>query len=233
LQSTIEAAADEIEQGARTGENFDKATARIYRGVRLQVIDELLLKRFGPVAEDWSRSRRQRHHQLAETLDRSIPAAAVIDSPDFHCDAAMGGLARWLRAIGYDARFWPGIADPDLIRIALGTTAILLTTDGRLMAHGAIAQGAIAALLVPVTLDKHGQAAFVAAKLDLPIRAPRCMTCGGQLARIDKQSVRDRIPPRTFPWLDDYFVCCRCGRLFWEGTHWQRIRSRLKRLAAE
>jgi uncharacterized protein with PIN domain len=58
------------------------------------------------------------------------------------------------------------------------------------------------------------------------------MACGGELAPVDKQSYRDRIPPRTFPWLDDYFLCRRCGRLFWEGTHWQRTRSHLKRMFA-
>jgi uncharacterized protein with PIN domain len=231
LQAAIEAVADEAARDSQTGECRNATIERIYARTRQQLIDELLLKRFGIFSEDWSRSRRQRHIQLAENLDRSIPAAAVGDSPDFHCDAALGGLARWLRAIGYDASFWPDIADPVLMRTALGATAILLTTDSRLMAHGAIAQGAIAALLVQVTLDKHGQAAFVASTLQLPIRSPRCMACGGQLAPVEKQSVRDRIPPRTFPWLADYYVCRRCGRLFWEGTHWQRIRGHLKRIS--
>ena len=41
-------------------------------------------------------------------------------------------------------------------------------------------------------------------------------------------AVAERIPPRTARWKDEYFVCARCGRLFWEGTHWERIRERLR-----
>ena len=54
------------------------------------------------------------------------------------------------------------------------------------------------------------------------------MACGGLLRATTKQSVRDRIPPRTALWLDDYFVCAECDQLFWKGTHWQRIRARLR-----
>jgi uncharacterized protein with PIN domain len=231
LQSAIEASLAEIAR--KTGAGSDQITVRdvVYRARRRQVIEALLSLRFAPDDGDWSRSRRRRRDQLADLLERSIPAMPSGDDPDFHCDAALGGLARWLRAIGYDARFWPGIADPDLVRMMIGSSAILLTTDTRLMQHGAIAQGAVAALLVPITLDKRGQAEFTVATLELPVRATRCMACGGELVRVDKESVRERIPPRTFPWLDEYFICRRCDRLFWEGTHWQRIRSELVRLA--
>ena len=52
---------------------------------------------------------------------------------------------------------------------------------------------------------------------------PRCMSCGGELRRVEKEALRERIPPRTYRWLDEYFVCARCDRLFWRGTHWMRI----------
>ena len=38
--------------------------------------------------------------------------------PQFACDAMLGGLARWLRAAGYDASWHGGVADPELVRIA-------------------------------------------------------------------------------------------------------------------
>jgi uncharacterized protein with PIN domain len=237
LQFAIEASLADIACEMAGGSDQNTACEVVYRSRRRQVIEALLSLRFARDDGDWSRSRRQRHQRLADLLERSIPVMPSDDDPDFHCDAALGGLARWLRAIGYDARFWPGIADPDWVRMMIGSSAILLTTDGRLMQHGAIAQGAVAALLVPITLDKHGQAAYTHGQaaytvtaLELPVRATRCMACGGELVRVDKEAVRDRIPPRTFPWLDEYFICRRCDRLFWEGTHWQRIRGELVRL---
>ena len=54
------------------------------------------------------------------------------------------------------------------------------------------------------------------------------MKCGGTLEAVDKEAMRERIPPRTYRWLDEYFLCQTCGKLFWRGTHWQRIRQRLE-----
>jgi uncharacterized protein with PIN domain len=232
LQAEIEALAANVNREMMRGLDCPAACESVYRAQRNLIIERLLFERFGRIEAESSRSSQRRREQLAELLERSIPQTPSGDDPDFHCDAALGGLARWLRAIGYDARFWPGIADADLVRKMIGSSAILLTTDSRLMQHGAIAHGAIAALLVPITLDKLGQAEFTVAQLELPVRATRCMGCGGVLERVEKESVRERIPPRTYPWLDEYFQCRRCGRLFWEGTHWQRIRERLKRLEA-
>ena len=47
--------------------------------------------------------------------------------PLFLCDAMLGGLARWLRGAGYDARFQYGIDDRDLIRLARETGGTLLS----------------------------------------------------------------------------------------------------------
>lgn len=232
LKADVFGAAAEIAKEANAGTDPGAARELVYQRVRRRVIEQLLIRRFGVIESQQSVSRRRRREQFAIVLDRAIPATAPGDSPDFHCDAALGGLARWLRAAGYDARFWPGIDDQALVRMVLGTTALLLTTDSRLMEHGAIAHGAVASLLVPITLDKHGQFDFVIKQLELPLKPTRCMACGGELESVDKDSVRDRIPPRTLPWLDEYFICRRCNRLYWEGTHWPRIRGRLGRLAS-
>jgi uncharacterized protein with PIN domain len=55
------------------------------------------------------------------------------------------------------------------------------------------------------------------------------MACGGALAPKPKEEIRTRIPPRTALWKDEYFVCVECDRLFWHGTHWERIERTLRR----
>ena len=59
---------------------------------------------------------------------------------------------------------------------------------------------------------------------------PRCMNCGGELKRVDKETLKEKIPPKTYRWLDDYFVCRACGKLLWRGTHWERISRALREL---
>jgi uncharacterized protein len=150
----------------------------------------------------------------------------------FWCDAGLGGLARWLRAAGYDARWQADIADDDLLRQAQQLAATILTTDSLLMERRLLRDRILPAYWLPPTLRIPEQLALVFREFGLAPGEPRCMSCGGELRRGEKEALRERIPPKTWRWLEDYFVCCRCDRLFWRGTHWLRIERRL-RLAAE
>lgn len=146
----------------------------------------------------------------------------------FACDAMLGGLARWLRAAGYDASWQAGIADWDLIRLAQREGRVLLTSDTGIFRIGIVRDGDLPALFIPHGLNKQEQLAFVLQRLKLLPREPRCMACGGSLVVVPKEQVRDRVPPRSFTWVEQFFQCRRCGQVFWEGTHWQRIAARLE-----
>jgi uncharacterized protein with PIN domain len=153
--------------------------------------------------------------------------------PRFICDAGLGGLARWLRAAGYEAAWAPDITDNDLVRQARQAGAVALTTDSLLMERRVLRDGEVPALWVPPSLTPAQQLELVFDELRLLVRPSLCMSCGGPLQSVDKEAARARIPPRTYLWLDRYFECGRCGRLFWHGTHWQRIQSRLQGLAGQ
>jgi uncharacterized protein len=150
----------------------------------------------------------------------------------FWCDAGLGGLARWLRAAGSDARWQPDIADDTLVREAQKTAATILTTDSLLMERRLLRDRVVPGLWLPPTLRIPEQLALVLREFALAPGEPRCMSCGGELHRVEKEALRTRIPPRTYRWLEEYFVCERCDRLFWRGTHWTRIERQLKLAAA-
>jgi hypothetical protein len=149
------------------------------------------------------------------------------DAPAFWCDAMLGGLARWLRAAGYDAAWLAGIDDAELVRQALASGRILLTADKGLVRHGAIQTSRVRAVLIPPGLGKFDQLRFVLSVLGLGRREVRCMACGGRLLAIPKESARPEAPLRTFAWCEKFFRCDRCAKLFWQGTHWRRIETLL------
>jgi uncharacterized protein len=152
-------------------------------------------------------------------------------APDlFLCDAGLGGLARWLRAAGYEAAWQPDIADDELLRQARALPATVLTTDAMLMERRLLRDRIIPAFWLPPTLSIAEQLALVFREFGLTLRGPRCMNCGGELRRGSKEVLRERIPPRTYRWLDEFFVCGRCDKLFWHGTHWHRIMEALASL---
>ncbi len=185
------------------------------------------------------RARRLRQAEgltLGEALERVLRqardelglAAATEAAPadlELLCDGALVGLTRWLWAAGLPARAFPGAPAAALLGRARRSGRILLTTDSRLMERRLVTRGVVRALWVPSSLGRAEQLGAVLADLGYRPGAPRCMACGGRLRVVPKQEVRDRIPPRTARWKDEYFVCVDCGQLFWEGTHWQRIQS--------
>jgi uncharacterized protein with PIN domain len=150
------------------------------------------------------------------------------DDPRFACDAMLGGLARWLRAAGYDASWRADIDDWELIRLARREDRVLLSCDTGIFRIGIVRDGELPALLVPHGLSKKEQLAFVLHQLQLSPREPRCMACGGELVSVPKDKVRGRVPERSFTWLDEFYECRRCAQVFWEGTHWQRIAHALE-----
>lgn len=143
--------------------------------------------------------------------------------PRLSCDEMLGGLARWLRAAGYDTAFERGIDDSELIARAAASGRILLSSDSGIFERNIIKNGHVRAVFVPRAAPKIEQLRFVLGALGLPVRAPRCMNCGGALVLLSKEEARNEAPSKTFENTDTFYRCERCGKLLWRGTHWRRI----------
>jgi len=143
--------------------------------------------------------------------------------PRFLCDPSLGGLARWLWAAGFEAEVATGVPGHRLPDEALRHGQLLLTTEAETLDRRIVADGSLRVVWLPSALTMREQLRMLALDLGLRPREPRCMRCGGALVKTAKEAVRNRIPPRTALWKDDYFVCVACDGLFWQGTHWERI----------
>jgi len=137
------------------------------------------------------------------------------------------GLSRWLRAAGYDAAFVHGIDDGVLVRRAADEGRILLTSDAGIFERNVIKNGSVRALFVPRATTPVDQLAFVLRSLGLRVTEPRCMACGGELRDVPKAEVAAEAPPRSFAAYERFWKCAQCSKLYWRGTHWDRIERRL------
>jgi len=115
----------------------------------------------------------------------------------FACDAMLGGLARWLRAAGYDTSWQEGIHDHDLIRLSRHEGRTLLSSDMGIFRFAVIRDNMQPALFVPLQVSPIQQLRHVLEKLHLQLNDPRCMACGGELVEVPKELVENRVPPRT------------------------------------
>lgn len=147
----------------------------------------------------------------------------------FLCDEGLGGLARWLRLYGYFADWATGMKDVEILKWAESAGLFFLTTDSLLMEVKLLRDNLIPSLWVPPTIKKRAQFQWVREKLGLARQDSRCIDCNGELVEIEKEKALEKIPPKTRLWLDEYWECIRCGKLFWQGTHWERITNELEK----
>lgn len=152
------------------------------------------------------------------------------DPPRAACDAMCGGVARWLRVLGVDATWTPGIADRDLVEHAVTEGRIVVSSDGKLFERRVLASGELRGVRLPVGLKLDEQVVFVVRALGITAGFPRCARCNGELAAVERAAVADVVPARSLIWVNDFYRCATCGHVFWEGSHWRRIGAVLKRL---
>lgn len=140
----------------------------------------------------------------------------------------LGKLARWLRALGYDTLYFKVAEDRHLLQLAHAEARTLLTRDTRL-ARLAGARGLLiqATEVEPQIVEVIERLALTPASDDL---LSRCLECNARLADRPKESLKGRVPEYVFATQDRFVGCPGCGRIYWQGSHADRILARLGRL---
>ncbi len=141
------------------------------------------------------------------------------------CDHMLGSLARWLRFMGYDTAYPRPIPDRELVALARKEERILVTRDKELAAR---VPGAIQVR----SDDLEGQIREVAAALPLRLVDPlsRCSLCNTVLEPAAIDEVRDRVPEGVRSRHHEFWRCTTCGRVYWKGSHWDKMIERLNNL---
>jgi len=52
-----------------------------------------------------------------------------------------------------------------------------------------------------------------------------CLSCNGLLHPVDKALIGPLLPPRVRERYHRFSSCDGCARIFWEGSHWRRMRE--------
>jgi len=58
----------------------------------------------------------------------------------------------------------------------------------------------------------------------------RCLRCNALLEPIEAETARARVPPWVARTHDEFRACPACGRVYWRGTHAERMAKRMERL---
>lgn len=146
----------------------------------------------------------------------------------FLCDEMLKGLAKWLRAAGYDTEIAnDGETDRALIHRARASGRLLITRDNKLMEFRDAAD--TVRLLHCTNTDNCAKILKEKTSVNwLHQPFSRCLLCNSLLIGIKdiaEASVPDDV--KDIP----LFQCPDCRRIYWSGGHVQRMRAKLERWA--
>lgn len=150
----------------------------------------------------------------------------------FIVDSNVGRLARWLRMAGFDTLFINDLDDNRLIRVALSEKRVLLTKDTQILKRRVATTGRLTVILIE-SEEVKAQLGQVLKTLNLVGQVKPftlCLECNQPLVVRSKDEVKDVVPPYVFKTQNQYMQCPACQRIYWRGTHWQRMNRELEKI---
>jgi hypothetical protein len=163
------------------------------------------------------------------TLQRG--ATGPLRTPKFVCDVHLGKLAGFLRMLGFDTLYRGDYGDAELVRISLDQRRALLSRDRRLLENPILVRKFAVRSEKPLE-----QLTEVLRRFDLAEAArpfTRCLKCNSALSRVEKSDVLARLPERVRLAYDEFFHCPGCDRVYWKGTHFERMSEAVERVLTE
>ncbi|MCE5230991.1 Mut7-C RNAse domain-containing protein [bacterium] len=141
-------------------------------------------------------------------------------------DGMLVGLARRLRLMGYDCALpRPGEAGPAIAWRARAEGRVLVTVS-----RTQLERPPVEVFLVPED-DLTAQVRAIVRRFPIDVERlafTRCSRDNTPLKTIPLNEVITRIPPRARELITEVRRCPQCGRLYWDGTHVERMRKRMR-----
>ncbi len=135
----------------------------------------------------------------------------------------LGRLCKWLRILGYDCEY---MTEDNLVSLAIKSLRedrVILTRNARLSEKAGFKVAHIKSDLVKEQLK------YVLGELKLKISDEemftRCVLCNVLLEDIEKREAENKVPPFVYETHEDFVRCAKCGRVYWQGTHWGNVRE--------
>jgi len=138
----------------------------------------------------------------------------------------LGRLAKWLRILGFDARYFKEGSPGSLIIESLREERIIVTRNHRLPKSAGVKIVVLEAEKIKDEVREFLSAFNI--KPDPQMMFSRCTLCNEELVGIEKEKVKDKVPEYVFKTQENFITCLKCKRIYWQGTHWGNVENILK-----
>ena len=147
----------------------------------------------------------------------------------FILDVHLGKLARYLRMLGFDAAYSADWNDEQIIRLALDQRRIILTRDRGILKQNRVSHGHWVRHQDPMEqLEEVLNALDLFSKLQA---FTRCLECNEAIESVEKSEIQAVTKPEILGQFDEFWRCNGCGRVYWKGSHYDRMLERIAHLS--
>lgn len=151
----------------------------------------------------------------------------INSKPIFLVDAMLGNITKKLRLLGFDSEYSSNSDDIDLIIKSKNENRILITKDMPLYERAKKQKTSVICLTNDKEIEQLSQI-FKNLKLSsvsISGNSTRCTDCNKKLEPVEKQNIKNKIPEGVFEKTDNFWQCSNCKKIYWEGTHIQRLQK--------
>jgi len=151
--------------------------------------------------------------------------------PKFVADVHLGRLTRYLRMIGIDVLYKNNFNDDEIVEISLNKKRAILTKDRGILKRNEVTHGYWVR-----NIEVEEQVKEVLKRFDLQKEIKefsRCIECNEPLKSIKKETIIDQLPPKVANSQNDFYRCPGCNKIYWKGTHYQKMLTFIRRLGIE
>jgi uncharacterized protein len=142
----------------------------------------------------------------------------------------LGRLAKWLRILGFDTKYFQEDNLSSLMIEALRDGRIIITRN-----HHLSKSGGARIFMIEAEILKE-QIVEVIKKLKIRPESEKmfslCTVCNDGLVDIEKEKIKDRVPEYVFKTQEHFIICPKCKRIYWKGTHWGNVINTLEEIDA-
>jgi uncharacterized protein with PIN domain len=79
--------------------------------------------------------------------------------------------------------------------------------------------------------EKQIQQVIETFQLDINKPLSLCLECNALLVAVNREEIKDRVPPYVYQTKSQFVECPVCHRVYWQGTHWEAITQTLSKLS--
>ncbi len=146
----------------------------------------------------------------------------------FIADIHLGDIVKYIRALGFDVCFDPSLSTRKIIEISKKRSRIILTKSRQLLKFKEVTH---AIFIHPGTTAE--QIKRIVDFLDIKDSIKpfsRCLRCNNLVKSVSKESIADRIPPKTKEFCDQYTYCKFCDKIYLNGTHFIKMNKAIEHI---